>query len=76
MNLPTISFHFPPMVNVTADYPGSNGELMIKSVIIPLERALKWYEIHDFGCRNDGEASIQVVFNLGTDPNQAMFKIV
>jgi HAE1 family hydrophobic/amphiphilic exporter-1 len=30
----------PPMVNVTADYPGSNGELMIKSVIIPLERAL------------------------------------
>jgi HAE1 family hydrophobic/amphiphilic exporter-1 len=27
------------MVNVTADYPGSNGEL-IKSVIIPLERAL------------------------------------
>jgi HAE1 family hydrophobic/amphiphilic exporter-1 len=29
----------PPMVNVTADYPGS-GELMIKSVIIPLERAL------------------------------------
>jgi HAE1 family hydrophobic/amphiphilic exporter-1 len=28
------------MVNVTADYPGSNGELMIKSVIIPLERAL------------------------------------
>jgi HAE1 family hydrophobic/amphiphilic exporter-1 len=41
MNLPIpISFHFPPMVNVTADYPGSNGELMIKSVIIPLERAL------------------------------------
>jgi HAE1 family hydrophobic/amphiphilic exporter-1 len=34
---PSIS---PPMVNVTADYPGSNGELMIKSVIIPLERAL------------------------------------
>jgi HAE1 family hydrophobic/amphiphilic exporter-1 len=28
------------MVNVTVDYPGSNGELMIKSVIIPLERAL------------------------------------
>ena len=34
---PTIS---PPMVNVTADYPGSNGELMIKAVVIPLERQL------------------------------------
>ena len=33
---PTIS---PAIVNVTADYPGANGELMIKSVVIPLERA-------------------------------------
>jgi HAE1 family hydrophobic/amphiphilic exporter-1 len=42
MNLPITQFPSisPPMVNVTADYPGSNGELMIKSVIIPLERAL------------------------------------
>jgi HAE1 family hydrophobic/amphiphilic exporter-1 len=42
MNLPITHFSSisPPMVNVTADYPGSNGELMIKSVIIPLERAL------------------------------------
>jgi hypothetical protein len=33
------------------------------------------YEIHDFGCGNDGEASIQVVFNLGTDPNQAAINV-
>jgi HAE1 family hydrophobic/amphiphilic exporter-1 len=32
------------------------------------------YEIHDFGCRNDGK-SIQVVFNLGTDPNQARINV-
>jgi HAE1 family hydrophobic/amphiphilic exporter-1 len=38
VNLPITQFPSisPPMVNVTADYPGSNGELM-KSVIIPLE---------------------------------------
>jgi HAE1 family hydrophobic/amphiphilic exporter-1 len=65
------------MVNVTADYPGSNGELMIKSVI-PLERALNGvpgmkYMTSDAG--NDGEASIQVVFNLGTDPNQAAINV-
>jgi hydrophobic/amphiphilic exporter-1 (mainly G- bacteria), HAE1 family len=80
MSLPITQFPSisPPMVNVTADYPGSNGELMIKSVIIPLERALNGvpgmkYMTSDAG--NDGEASIQIVFNLGTDPNQAAINV-
>lgn len=34
---PSIS---PPKVNITAEYPGANNELLIKSVIIPLERGL------------------------------------
>lgn len=79
-NLPVTQFPSisPPKVNVTADYPGANGELMIKSVIIPLERALNGvpgmkYMTSDAG--NDGEASIQVVFNLGTDPNQAALNV-
>lgn len=72
---PSIS---PPKVNVTAEYPGANGELMVKSVLIPLERALNGvpgmkYMASDAG--NDGEASIQVVFNLGTDPNQAALNV-
>jgi HAE1 family hydrophobic/amphiphilic exporter-1 len=72
---PSIS---PPKVNITAEYPGANGELMIKSVIIPLERAINGvpgmkYMASDAG--NDGEATIQVVFNLGTDPNQASVNI-
>lgn len=72
---PSIS---PPKVNIIADYPGANGELMIKSVVIPLERAINGvpgmkYMASDAG--NDGEASIQVVFNLGTDPNQASVNI-
>lgn len=72
---PSIS---PPKVNITAEYPGANGELMIKSVIIPLERAINGvpgmkYMASDAG--NDGEASIQVIFNLGTDPNQASVNI-
>jgi len=72
---PSIS---PPKVTITAEYPGANGELMIKSVIIPLERAINGvpgmkYMTSDAG--NDGEASIQVVFNLGTDPNQASLNV-
>ena len=30
----------PPKVNITAEYPGANNELLIKSVVIPLERGL------------------------------------
>ncbi len=72
---PSIS---PPKVNVTADYPGANGELMTKAVLIPLERAINGvpgmkYMASDAG--NDGEASIQVVFNIGTDPNQASINV-
>lgn len=72
---PSIS---PPKVNITAAYPGANGELMVKAVVIPLERAINGvpgmkYITSDAG--NDGEASIQVVFNLGTDPNQAAINI-
>lgn len=72
---PSIS---PPKVNITAEYPGANGELLIKAVVIPLERALNGvpgmkYMASSAG--NDGEASVQVVFNLGTDPNQASLNV-
>ncbi len=72
---PSIS---PPKVNITAEYPGANGELMTKAVLIPLERAINGvpgmkYMASEAG--NDGEASIQVVFNLGTDPNQASINV-
>jgi HAE1 family hydrophobic/amphiphilic exporter-1 len=68
----------PPKVNITAEYPGANGELMIKSVIIPLERAINGvpgmkYIASDAG--NDGACSIQVVFELGTDPNTAAVNV-
>ncbi len=79
-NLPVTQFPSisPPKVNVVADYPGANNELMIKSVVIPLERALNGvpgmkYMTSDAG--NDGEGTIQVVFNLGTDPNQAALNV-
>jgi len=80
MSLPVTQFPSisPPKVNITAEYPGANGELMIKSVIIPLERAINGvpgmkYMASDAG--NDGEASIQVVFKLGTDPNLASVNV-
>ncbi len=72
---PSIS---PPKVNINAEYPGANGELMIKAVVIPLERAINGvpgmkYIASDAG--NDGECLITVVFELGTDPNIASVNI-
>ncbi len=80
MGLPVTQFPSisPPKVNVIAEYPGANGDLMVKSVIIPLERAINGvpgmkYIASNAG--NDGEAEINVVFNLGTDPNQASLNV-
>jgi len=72
---PSIS---PPKVNIVAEYPGANAELMIKAVVIPLERALNGipgvkYIASDAG--NDGTCLITVVFNLGTDPNIASVNV-
>lgn len=80
VNLPVTQFPSisPPKVNVTADYPGANNDLMVKAVIIPIERALNGipgvkYITSDAG--DDGEASIQLVFNLGIDPNVAAINV-
>lgn len=80
MQLPVTQFPSisPPRVNINVAYPGANNELMTKSVLIPLERAINGvpgmkYMTSDAG--NDGEATIQVIFNLGTDPNQASINI-
>lgn len=72
---PSIS---PPKVTISAEYPGANNELLTKAVLIPLERAVNGvpgmkYMTADAG--NDGEASLQIVFNLGTDPNQASLNV-
>jgi HAE1 family hydrophobic/amphiphilic exporter-1 len=72
---PSIS---PPKVNVTADYPGANGELLIKSVVIPLERAINGVpgiKYIDSDAGNDGECTISIIFELGTDPNIASVQV-
>jgi HAE1 family hydrophobic/amphiphilic exporter-1 len=79
-NLPVTQFPSisPPKVNVTAEYPGANGELMIKAVVIPLERAINGVagmKYIDSDAGNDGECSIDVIFELGTDPNIAAINV-
>lgn len=78
--LPTSQFPSiaPPMVMVSASYPGASAKTLMESVLIPLEQSINgaWgmkYMTSD--ATSAGEANIQVVFNLGTDPDQALVQI-
>lgn len=78
--LPTSQFPdiAPPMVMVSASYPGASAKTLTESVIIPLEQAINgaWgmrYMTSD--ATSAGEANIQIVFDPGTDPNQALVQV-
>ena len=68
----------PPQVQVTVAYPGASADVLVQSTLIPLERAINGvpgmrYMISD--ATSAGEATIQVIFDLGTDPNQAVINV-
>lgn len=73
--LPSVA---PPVVMVSASYPGASAKTLTESVLIPLEQAINgaWgmrYMSSD--ATSAGEANIQVVFEPGTDINQALVQI-
>ncbi|MCX8111681.1 MAG: efflux RND transporter permease subunit [Bacteroidia bacterium] len=68
----------PTTVNVFIAYPGANADVLIKSTIIPLEQAINGvpgmrYIISD--ATSAGEGTIQVVFDPGTDPDEAVVRV-
>ncbi|MGB3799235.1 MAG: efflux RND transporter permease subunit [Lewinella sp.] len=68
----------PPRVIVTIAYPGASADVLVQSTLIPLERAINGvqgmkYIVSD--ATSAGEATIQVIFELGTDPNQAVVNV-
>lgn len=68
----------PPRVMVFIAYPGSSADVLVSSTLIPLERAINGvqgmqYIISD--ATSAGEATIQIVFEPGTDPNAAVVNI-
>ncbi|WP_375438096.1 efflux RND transporter permease subunit [uncultured Hymenobacter sp.] len=80
MQLPTSQFPeiSPPLVMVSASYPGASAKVLTESVLIPLEQAVNGvpgmkYMTSD--AVSAGEANIQIVFNLGTNPDQAVVNV-
>lgn len=68
----------PPRVNIFIAYPGSSAQVLVESTLIPLERAINGvqgmqYIISD--ATSAGEATIQVIFEPGTDPNAAVVNV-
>jgi len=68
----------PPRVIITVAYPGASADVLVKSTLVPLELAINGvqgmkYIVSD--ATSAGEATIQVIFELGTDPNQAVVNV-
>jgi len=68
----------PPVVQVSANYPGANAETMVRAVAPPLEEAINGVENMTYmssTSSNDGTLTISVYFKLGTDPDQAAVNV-
>lgn len=68
----------PPRVNIFIEFPGSNAEVLVKSTVTLLERALNGvqgmqYIISD--ATSASEATIQIVFEPGVDANAAVVNV-
>jgi len=68
----------PPEVNVTVEYTGANAETVVKAALVTLERAIigvpgMKYMSTDAG--NDGVGVIQIIHEVGTDPDIAAVNI-
>ncbi|MFT3704138.1 MAG: efflux RND transporter permease subunit [Agriterribacter sp.] len=64
----------PPTVQVSATYAGANADVVLKSVIVPLEQQINGVQGMTYitsTATNTGTASISVFFEVGTDPDQA-----
>ena len=68
----------PPIVEVSADYPGASAEAVQKSVIVPIEQAINGANGIDYissSSTSSGSAFIQVVFKNGIDPDMAVVMV-
>lgn len=68
----------PPRVNIFIEFPGSNADVLVKSTLTILERAINGvqgmqYMLSD--ATSASEATIQVVFEPGTDPTLAAVRV-
>ncbi|MCO6161892.1 efflux RND transporter permease subunit [Flavobacterium sp. NRK F7] len=68
----------PPTVTVAANYQGASAEVVMNSVVIPLEEQINGVEDMTYmtsTSNNDGSAVINIYFKLGTNPDLAAVNV-
>jgi len=68
----------PPTVNVSGQYPGASAEVVAATVVAPLEQQINGVENMLYITSNstgDGQFSIEVTFELGTDLDIAQVQV-
>jgi len=68
----------PPVVTVTANYPGASAQVLESTVAAPLENAINGVEGMIYMGSNSGSnglLQIQVTFDIGTDPDTAAVNV-
>ncbi|WP_147201947.1 efflux RND transporter permease subunit [Segetibacter aerophilus] len=68
----------PPTVQVSASYQGANADVVLNSVVVPLEEQINGVENMTYmtsTAGNDGTANITVNFKLGTNPDLAAVNV-
>lgn len=80
MQLPISQFPqiAPTTVNIFIAYPGSSADVLVNSTLIPLETAINGVEDMRYiasDATSAGEATIRIIFEPGTDPNEAVVRV-
>lgn len=68
----------PTVVNLFIAYPGASANVLTQSTLVPLEAAINGVQGMRYmssDATSAGEATIRVVFEPGTDPNQAVVSV-
>lgn len=68
----------PTTVNIFIAYPGASADVLVKSTLIPLETSINGVQGMRYiasDATSAGEGTLRVIFEPGTDPNEAVVKI-
>lgn len=67
----------PPVVTVSAMYPGANADVVAKTVAIPIEKEVNGVEdmLYMESSSEDSSYTLTVTFKTGVDPDIAQVKV-